>query len=69
MKKHRALGSSLLLIMLFSSFLGIAKDESQIGLEPGKILPTFKLPDLAGKEIALQEFLGSIVIIHLWKCQ
>jgi hypothetical protein len=69
MKKHRALGSSLLLIMLFSSFLGIAKDESQIGLEPGKILPAFKLPALDGKVMSLQEFFGSIVIIHLWKCQ
>ncbi|HEX9973493.1 MAG TPA: hypothetical protein VGD14_15590 [bacterium] len=69
MHKHRALGTLLVLVLLCSSLLGIAKDESQIGLEPGKILPAFKLPTLNGKEIALQEFLGSIVIIHLWKCQ
>jgi len=69
MNKHRVLGTSLLLIVLFSSLMGIGKDDPQIGLEPGKILPTFKLPNLDGKEIALQEFLGRIVIIHLWKCQ
>lgn len=69
MNKHRVLGKSLLLIMLFSSLMAFEKDETQIGLEPGKVLPTFKLPNLEGKEIALQEFLGRVVIIHLWKCQ
>jgi hypothetical protein len=69
MNKHRALVTWLILVLFCSSFLGIAKDEPQIGLEPGKILPAFRLPDLNGKELALQEFLGSIFIIHLWKCQ
>lgn len=49
--------------------MAIGKDDPQIGLAPGNILPAFKLPNLHGKDIALQEFLGSIVIIHLWKCQ
>lgn len=69
MNKHRVLAFSLLLGLLSSSVLLFGKDDSQIGLEPGKILPAFKLPNLDGKEIALQDFLGSIVIIHLWKCQ
>lgn len=69
MNKHQVLGTSLLLVLLFSSLMGIGKDDSQIGLEPGKILPAFKLPNLEGKEIALQDFLGKIVIIHLWKCK
>ncbi len=69
MNKYRMLGAPLLLIILFSSLMGIGKDDSQIGLESGKVLATFKLPNLDGKEIALQEFLGRIVIIHLWKCQ
>jgi len=69
MNKHRALSTSVLLVFLLSSFMGIGKDDPQIGLEPGKILPGFKLPNLAGQEIALQEFLGKIIIIHLWKCQ
>ena len=69
MNKHQVLETSLLLVLLFSSLMGIGKDDSQIGVETGKILPTFKLPNLKGKEISLQDFLGSIVIIHLWKCQ
>ena len=69
MNKHRVLGTSLLIIMLFSTLLATGKDDPQIGLAPGNILPAFKLPNLHGKDIALQEFLGSIVIIHLWKCQ
>ncbi|UCE07202.1 MAG: hypothetical protein JSW07_03980 [bacterium] len=69
MNKYQVLVTSLLLVFLFSSLMGTGKDDSQIGLEPGKILPAFKLPNLEGKEIALQDFLGSIVIIHLWKCK
>ena len=69
MNKHQVLGTSLLLVLLFSSLMVIGKDDSQIGLEPGKILRAFKLPNLEGKEIALQNFLGRIIIIHLWKCK
>ena len=69
MNKQQALGSLIVLLILFSSLNSIGMVDSQIGLEPGKKLPTFKLPSLDGKEIALQDFLGRIVIIHLWKCQ
>ena len=69
MKKHLKLGGLLLIFIFISCLTALAKQDSQIGLEPGKILPAFKLPNLEGKEIALQDFLGKIVIIHLWKCQ
>jgi hypothetical protein len=42
---------------------------SHAALEPGVPLPVFKLTSLDGQEIALQDYLGKIVIIHLWKCQ
>ena len=69
MNKQQALGSLIFLLILFSSLNIFGMDDSQIGLEPGKKLATFKLPSLEGKEIALQDFMGRIVIIHLWKCQ
>jgi hypothetical protein len=69
MNKQQALGSLIFILILFLNLNGIGMDDSQIGLEPGKRLPTFKLPSLNGKEIVLQDFLGKIVIIHLWKCQ
>lgn len=70
MRKNQALGKILIIAFLMNLALnGIAKDDPQVGLEQGNKLPGFTLPDLNDKDIALQEFLGKIVIIHLWKCQ
>jgi hypothetical protein len=70
MKKNQALGKLIIIAIVMNLALnGIAKDDSQVGLEPEERLPGFTLPDLEDKDITLQEFLGKIVIIHLWKCQ
>jgi len=69
MSKHQALTSLSFLVILLSTSMLFGMDDPKIGLEPGKLLPSFKLPSLEGKEIDLQDFLGKVVIIHLWKCQ
>ncbi len=56
----------VLFVLLSSTILII---NAYAGLEPGKKAPDFQLPSLAdGKEIALKDFLGKVVILHLWKC-
>ncbi|MDZ7342788.1 MAG: peroxiredoxin family protein [candidate division KSB1 bacterium] len=69
MHHHQPKSLLLLFYYLIFSLTLFAKDDPQIGLEPGNILPSFKLPDLNDKLIALEEFRGQIVVIHLWKCQ
>jgi hypothetical protein len=59
----------LLFFCLIFSGVAFAKDDPRIGLEPGNLLPSFKLPDLNDKPMALEEFRGRIIVIHLWKCQ
>lgn len=69
MSKHQTQIILLFHIIFLFSSLTFGLDDPEIGLEQGKILPSFKLPDFEGNEIALQDFRGSIVIIHLWKCK
>jgi hypothetical protein len=69
MSKQQALTGLLFLVIFLSTSIILGMDDAEIGVEPGKLLANFKLLSLEGKEIALQDFRGSIVIIHLWKCQ
>jgi peroxiredoxin len=69
MSKHQALPRLLFFVIFLATSITFGMDDPEIGLEPGKKLPAFKLSNLDGKEIALQDFQGKIVIIHLWKCQ
>ena len=59
---------SLLFILIFTmDFLGTAMVKAE--LEPGRPLPVFILPSLDSQVVDLQDYLGKVVIIHLWKCQ
>jgi hypothetical protein len=59
---------SLLFILIFTmDFLGTAMVKAE--LEPGRPLPVFILPSLDSQIVDLQDYLGKVVIIHLWKCQ
>ena len=50
-------------------FVAICTTTARAGLEPGIPLPVFNLTTLDGQKIALQDYLGKVVIVHLWKCQ
>src|SRR5690349_20163297 len=39
------------------------------GLEPGADLPSFRLPDLSGREVPLEEFRGRRVLLVNWSPQ
>jgi hypothetical protein len=69
MLKQQALTGLLFLVIFLSTSIILGMDDPEIGVEPGKLLTNFKLPSLEGEEIALQDFRGKIVIIHLWKCK
>lgn len=69
MSHHRLKLHWLLFFCLMFGRLIVAKDDPQIGLAPGNLLASFKLPDLNDKVVALEEFRGKIIVIHLWKCQ
>jgi len=69
MMKHRKVFISILVFVLFLHLPLIGMYDPEVGLEVGKKLPTFKLPNINGAETTLQEFIGKIVIIHLWKCK
>jgi len=69
MKYNRILDKMLLAVGLSFGLNIIEIPNSKAGLEAGKTAPAFKLPSLDGKEIALQDFIGKVVIVHLWKCQ
>ncbi len=69
MIRYQRLSGLLLIFVFISCLTALAKQVPQVGLEPGKILPAFKLPNLNGTEIPLLKLRGRIVIIHLWKGQ
>jgi hypothetical protein len=57
-------------VILFFIVLQVLVSASlHAGLKEGKKLPEFKLPSVNGKQTALTDYLGKVVIIHLWKCQ
>jgi peroxiredoxin len=59
---------SLFFILIFTmDFLSTAMVKAE--LEPGRPLPVFILPSLDSQVVDLRDYLGKIVIIHLWKCQ
>ena len=59
---------SFLFILIFvMDFL--CSGAAQAELEPGRPLPVFTLTSLDSQIVDLQDYLGKIVIIHLWKCQ
>jgi len=53
----------VLLIFLSGSTPGIAE------VQPGTKLPSFKLPALDGKNIASNDYVGKVLLVHLWKCR
>ena len=58
------------LLFIFLIFCLTILTSAQAGLEAGKKAPAFKLPSLVEKkEVALSDFLGKIVVLHLWKCK
>lgn len=56
-----------ILVIFVLNFVGTAALHAQI--EAGAKAPGFKLRALDGREIALENFLGKIVVLHLWKCK
>jgi len=40
--------------------------ESEPALKIGQVAPTFKLPDLTGQQISLDQFKGKIVMLDFW---
>ena len=69
MKDDKFLKRILFMISLLLGLNLIWIINAQAGLEAGKNPPAFKLSSLEGKEIALQDFLGKVVVLHLWKCK
>jgi cytochrome c biogenesis protein CcmG/thiol:disulfide interchange protein DsbE len=43
-----------------------AEQSSDVGTTVGKLPPPFALPDLAGNEVKLSDYVGKIVILDLW---
>jgi hypothetical protein len=57
----------ILNLIIALDFIGASTGKA--ALETGLPLPVFTLTSLDGQEVALQDYLGKVVIIHLWKCQ
>ena len=55
-------------IVLFFIVLGL-NTNTEAALKVGDKAPAFTLPSIDGKDISLSDYLGKIVIIHMWKCQ
>lgn len=65
---HSITAKRRLFMFLFFSLVFVIN--SFAGLEAGKEAPAFKLPSLTeDKEVALSDFLGKVVVLHLWKCK
>ncbi len=64
---NESLKINLFILIIVLGF--ICTSTTQAELEPGLPLPLFKLTSLDGQEVKLQDYLGKVVIIHLWKCQ
>ena len=69
MRHEKILKLTLLLILFIFSLNFVWITNLQAQIEPGEKAPGFKLLSLDGREIALENFLGKIVILHLWKCK
>jgi len=57
------------LFLFFCSLLLINFSSSLAQISMGEKLPVFQLPDISGKPVALENFVGKVVLIHLWKCK
>jgi peroxiredoxin/predicted Fe-S protein YdhL (DUF1289 family) len=62
-------GRLLLRLDGIEQHLGILAPAMPAGLAVGKPFPAFKLPDLDGKEVALEAFLGRRVLLVNWSPQ
>ena len=68
MAKRSAFAVCLLLCVVAVTFSGCAgrPPESEPVLEIGQAAPSFKLPDLTGQQVSLDQFKGKIVLLDLW---
>jgi len=64
-KAYLATGVLLVAMVLSLSGCGRRPAETE-GLEVGSPAPSFKLPDLNGKEVALSQFKGKVVLLDFW---
>lgn len=53
--------------LIFLLVISLSPSQAQLGV--GEKLPVFQLPDVNGKPVALESYLGKVVLIHLWKCK
>ena len=68
MSKNVAYGLGILLVALLL-YLGLVTNSSKTtptGLGPGKTAPDFKLKTLSGKEVALSDYKGKVVLVNFW---
>ena len=66
---HNKFKIFLFILNLIIALDFIGASPANAALEPGIPLPVFTLSSLDGQEVVLQDYLGKVVIIHLWKCQ
>jgi peroxiredoxin len=62
-------GRLLLRLDGIEQHLGILAPAMPAGLDVGKLFPAFKLPDLDGKEVALEAFRGRRILLVNWSPQ
>ncbi|MDH4101140.1 MAG: TlpA family protein disulfide reductase [Nitrospirota bacterium] len=53
----------LTVMVLLSSPVNLLADE---GFKPGVIAADFTLPDMAGKQVALSQYKGKVVLLNFW---
>ena len=67
MTTKRFFVASSLLLVLTVVFSGCGRPPSGTeALEIGSAAPVFKLPDLSGREVSLDQFRGKIVMLDFW---
>jgi len=62
--RQRMQAASLVLIFLAMLISGCSRPSAVV--EVGHPAPTFKLPDLGGREISLDQYKGKVVILDFW---
>jgi thiol-disulfide isomerase/thioredoxin len=60
-----ASGVLVLLIMVISGCIHLSS-ESGSGVQVGQTAPNFKIPDLYGREISLDQYRGRVVLLDFW---
>jgi cytochrome oxidase Cu insertion factor (SCO1/SenC/PrrC family) len=67
--KRRATCATLALAVLASAALGAEPDFGALDVhryDPPKIAPAFRLPDLGGKTVGLEDVRGKVALLYFW---